>query len=163
MAPNLAVISIPAYYILSILPHAFSISVATNGDMSKFDNRNPRSSTYVASLKEKLPAEQFAKYERCEAAHKNNLESFPLFASAVFIGLLADGVGKGGILTGQTAGKETLRFIYSFLAVRLAYNVAYVTTARNRYTWIRSSLWVAGLALVGGQFYRAAGILGEQL
>ncbi|KAF2219140.1 hypothetical protein BDZ85DRAFT_269179 [Elsinoe ampelina] len=163
MAPNLAVISIPAYYLLSVVPHSFALNIACGGDISKFDNRNPRSSTYIAGLKEKLSPEQFAKFERCESAHKNNLESFPLFASAVFVGLLADGVGKGGILTGKSVSAETLRFVYSFLAVRLAYNVAYVTTRRNKYTLLRSGLWVAGLALVGEQFYRAAGILGEQL
>lgn len=161
MAPNLAIISIPAYYILSVVPHSMALSIATQGDLAKLDNRNPRSSTHIESLRQKLSPEEFARFERCEAAHKNNFESFPLYATAVFAGLLADGVGKGGILTGKTASEATMKYVYSFLAVRLAYNVAYVSTSRNKYSWIRSALWAAGLALSGQQFWRAAQILGE--
>jgi hypothetical protein len=71
---NPSILAIPAYYILSVLPHSYAISVATQGQLSKWDNRNPRSSDTKAKLKERLPAETFAKWERLEACHANGME-----------------------------------------------------------------------------------------
>jgi hypothetical protein len=71
---NPSILAVPAYYILSVLPHSYAISVATQGQLSKWDNRNPRSSDTKAQLKERLPAETFAKWERLEACHANGME-----------------------------------------------------------------------------------------
>ncbi|PNS18402.1 hypothetical protein CAC42_6219 [Sphaceloma murrayae] len=160
MAPNLAIVSIPAYFIFSLVPHTYAVGIAAKGNIATLDNRNPRSTTFIDSLRQKLTPDEFARYERCESAHKNNLESFPLFASAVLAGLLADGVGKGGVLTGEVAGKGTLRFVYSWFAVRTLFNVLYISTSNNKYTWIRSAVFFAGVGLAAQQFWRAAQILG---
>jgi hypothetical protein len=58
---NPSILAIPAYYILSVLPHSYAINVATQGELSKWDNRNPRSSIMKSKLKERLPVETFAK------------------------------------------------------------------------------------------------------
>jgi hypothetical protein len=71
---NLSILAIPAYYILSLLPHGYALNVATQGQLIKWDNRNPRSSDLKAKLKERLPAKEFAKYERLEACHANGME-----------------------------------------------------------------------------------------
>lgn len=71
---NPSILAIPTYYVLSVLPHSYALNVATQGELSKWDNRNPRSSTMKAKLKERLPAEIFAKYERLEACHANGME-----------------------------------------------------------------------------------------
>lgn len=71
---NLSILAIPAYYVLSVLPHSYALNVATQGQLTKWDNRNPRSSDLKAKLKERLPAEEFAKYERLEACHANGME-----------------------------------------------------------------------------------------
>jgi hypothetical protein len=71
---NLSILAIPTYYILSVLPHSYAISVATQGQVSKWDNRNPRSSDLKAKLKERLPRKTFAQYERLEACHANGME-----------------------------------------------------------------------------------------
>jgi hypothetical protein len=71
---NLSILAIPAYYVISVLPHSYAISVATQGQVSKWDNRNPRSSDLKAKLKERLPRKTFAKYERLEACHANGME-----------------------------------------------------------------------------------------
>lgn len=70
---NASVLAIPAYVILSILPHSYALNVATRGDLTKWDNRNPRSTTMKAKLKERLDAETYAKYERLEACHANGM------------------------------------------------------------------------------------------
>jgi hypothetical protein len=80
---NLSILAIPAYYILSVLPHSYALSVATQGNLSKWDNRNPRSSELKAKLKERLPAEEFAKYERLEACHANGMEVSPCVPAIV--------------------------------------------------------------------------------
>jgi hypothetical protein len=71
---NLSILAIPAYYILSVLPHSYALNVATQGQLGKWDNRNPRSSVMKGKLKERLPAEEFDKYERLEACHANGME-----------------------------------------------------------------------------------------
>ena len=38
------------------------------------DNRNPRSTDMKAQLKQRIPAESYAMYERMEACHVNGME-----------------------------------------------------------------------------------------
>lgn len=71
---NPSLLAIPAYYILSVLPHTYSLNVATQGNLGSWDNRNPRSTDLRAKLKKQLPAETFARYERLEACHANGME-----------------------------------------------------------------------------------------
>lgn len=90
---NPSILAIPAYYIrtyfqclrmratltlytsvVSLLPHGYAVHVATQGNLSTWDNRNPRSSDLKSKLKQRLPAETFAKYERLEACHANGME-----------------------------------------------------------------------------------------
>lgn len=168
---NLSILAIPAYYILSVLPHSYALNVATQGQLGKWDNRNPRSSVMKGKLKERLPAEEFAKYERLEACHANGMEvslhapsitsfrlstdsrqNLPLFATAVVLGNLA-GLKKQG-LDGLNG------FAAVFLAVRLAYTGVYVTHQTQGPTYIRSGLWVAGVALCFRTIIHAARTLG---
>ncbi|KAL1791970.1 hypothetical protein ACET3X_009721 [Alternaria dauci] len=71
---NASVLAIPAYFMLSFLPHALAVNVATVGNVLTWDNRNPRSSDVKAQLKQRLPAASYAKYERMEACHANGME-----------------------------------------------------------------------------------------
>jgi hypothetical protein len=71
---NPSILAIPIYYVLSVLPHTYSLHVATQGNLGTWDNRNPRSTDLRAKLKKQLPAETFARYERLEACHANGLE-----------------------------------------------------------------------------------------
>jgi predicted nucleic acid-binding Zn-ribbon protein len=68
---NPSILAIPAYLVLSIIPHSYALNVATRGELTKWDNRNPRSTTMKAKLKERLDDETYAKYERLEACHAN--------------------------------------------------------------------------------------------
>lgn len=112
-----------------------------------------------------MTAEQFARYERSEAAHKNNLESFPLFVATVFAGLLAEQSAKGTLQKAFTSdnGVPTglMRFVYSWFAVRIAYNIAYITTTTNKWSFVRSLLYMAGIGLSCEQIYSAAKIIGS--
>ncbi|KAH8730991.1 hypothetical protein GQ44DRAFT_746367 [Phaeosphaeriaceae sp. PMI808] len=149
---NPSILAIPTYYILSVLPHTCALSVATQGQLGKWDNRNPRSSELKVRLKERLPAQIFAKYERLEACHANGMENLPLFATAVVLGNLA-GLKKDG-LDGLNG------FAAMFLAIRVAYTGVYVSAETQGPTLLRSGPWMAGVAVCFRTIIRAARVLG---
>ncbi|KAF2131455.1 hypothetical protein P153DRAFT_429751 [Dothidotthia symphoricarpi CBS 119687] len=146
---NPSILAIPAYYIISLLPHTYAVNVASEGKLSTWDNRNPRSTDLKAKLKASLPAETYARYERLESCHANGFENMPIFASAVILGNMA-GL-RNEVLT---------KFVASFLAVRLAYTATYVTHTTQGPTWIRSGLYFAGLALCFQTIISSAKVLG---
>lgn len=57
------------------------------------------------------------------------------------------------------AEEELDTFVSSFLAVRMAYTVAYITTSTQAPTLIRSGLWVAGLSLCFRVILRSAAVM----
>ncbi|KAF2786020.1 hypothetical protein K505DRAFT_330634 [Melanomma pulvis-pyrius CBS 109.77] len=149
---NPSIAAIPVYYILSVIPHSYALHVATQGKPTEWDNRNPRSSDLKAKLKERLPADRFALYERAEACHANGMENLPLFASAVVLGNMA-GLKKDG-LSGMTG------FAGIYLAIRLAYTAIYLNTNTQGPTVLRSALWVAGFSTCFRIIFKAAKALG---
>lgn len=164
MAPNLALISIPAYYVLAMVPHAYALRVATQGEFGKHENQNPRGASTIEGLRQKLSPEDFAKYERSEAAHKNNVENLPLYVAAVFAGLLAEQATKGTV--GKTYVSSSIptgltRFIYSWFAIRILHNVAYITTTTKQWSHLRSVAWMIGTGLAFQQIWQAATTLGS--
>jgi uncharacterized MAPEG superfamily protein len=148
---NFPLLSIPLYYVLAFYPHARAISVSTKGDLSKHDNRNPKSSTLLEKIKQRLSPEDFATYERCESCHRNSLENFPIFVAAIFAGLLAE----------REAGRDlgTIFFAAAWLVVRLLYTINYINTTSMKWTYARSGLWAIGGALCFGMIGRAALVL----
>jgi uncharacterized MAPEG superfamily protein len=150
---NPSIIAIPAYYILSVAPHSYALYVASQGKLLSWDNRNPRSSDLKAKLKERLPKETFARYERAEACHANGMENLPLFTAAVILGNLA-ALKKDG-LDGMTG------FAGTFLAIRLAYTAIYVNTRSQGPTLLRSGLWMASFGLCFRVIFKAAKALGS--
>ena len=84
---NFPLLSIPLYYVLAFYPHARAISVSTKGDLSKHDNRNPKSSTLLEKIKQRLSPEDFATYERCVPALRVELDrlgnDLPTFYAAM--------------------------------------------------------------------------------
>lgn len=137
MAVNLPLLSIIAYYILSIYPHGHAVILASQGNLGRHDNRNPKASAYTDSLKKRLGAKKFAQWERCESCHRNHLENMPLFVAAVFAGLFAS--QRAGY---DVAGLET--FVLGWLVIRVAYTINYITTDTVRLSYARSALYFAG-------------------
>ncbi|KAF1840799.1 uncharacterized protein K460DRAFT_321303 [Cucurbitaria berberidis CBS 394.84] len=146
---NPSILAIPAYYMLSVLPHGYAINVATQGKLNAWDNRNPRSTDLKASLKQRLPAETFAKYERLEACHANGMENLPLFASAVILGNMA-GLKK----------QDLTAFVGTFLAIRIAYTAVYATNQTQGLALIRTGIFNAGVLLCLRTIIQAARALG---
>jgi uncharacterized MAPEG superfamily protein len=127
---NFSIVSIPAYYVLSFLPHAYGIHVASGGNPAAWDNRCPRASKLKSSLQANLPADVYAKYERAEAASANSYENMPLYIGAIILGHFAK------------LDKAVLdKFAFRFLLVRAVYALVYVQTARQSRTPLRTLLW----------------------
>ncbi|EON61253.1 hypothetical protein W97_00466 [Coniosporium apollinis CBS 100218] len=143
---NLSVLAIPAYYILSMVPHAYGLTVASGGNPSKFDNRNPRNQG--SKYAETLDKQTYARWERCEAAHQNSMENMPLFASAVILGNMA-GLKREG-LDGMNG------FAGAFLAIRALYAFVYINNNTQGTSYIRSALWGTGMAMCVRVMVKAA-------
>src|ERR1700753_196431 len=126
---NFSVLAIPGYYILSFLPHAYALHVATGGNPLKWDNRNPRATNLKSKLQSKLPPTIYALYERGEAASANCYENMPIFYSAIVMGHIA------GLDT------EFLNsFAFKYLLLRIAYVLSYVGITNQKFTTIRTIL-----------------------
>lgn len=153
---NYPLLAIPAYYVFSLMPHAYAGSILASAGY-KVNNANPKASMSPSAVEGKVPDEVFQKYQRAENAHSNNTEQMPLFASAVLASLLAEKVtlrGKAGDNT------DLSQFITLFMVVRAAYVVSYVQTADHSKSFIRSALWAIGSGLAGWQIYKAAQLMG---
>lgn len=151
MPINFPLLSIPLYYVLALWPHGRAISIATKGDLSKHDNRNPKSTTLIEKTKQRLSPEDFAAYERAESCHRNSLENMPLFVAAVFAGLLAE----------KEAGRDlgTSFFAAGWLIARTLYAINYVNTTSMKWTYARSGMYFVGTFLCFGMIGRAALVL----
>lgn len=111
---NYSIYAIPAFYILALAPGFYStllINRATNG---RFDNVNPRGTSFSETYKKSVDKPTLGRYERARAAHANALESFPLFASAVICANMA-GLEQGMMNSVRILLKPTLpvRFFLS--------------------------------------------------
>jgi uncharacterized MAPEG superfamily protein len=142
---NFSILSIPAYYALSFLPHAYAIRVATRGQPWKWDNRNPRSSALKSDLRSKLDPNTFALYERAEAASNNAYENMPLFTAAVILGHVV-GLDK----------KYLDNFALQFLLVRAGHTLSYVATRRQRWSFLRTIFYLWSVALCVRVLVKAA-------
>jgi uncharacterized MAPEG superfamily protein len=133
---NFSVLAIPGYYLLSFLPHAYALHVATSGQPLKWDNRNPRAVGLKSRLQTKLPPELYALYERGEAASANCYENMPIFYSAIVMGHIA-GLDKTFLNN----------FAFKYLMLRAAYIFSYVGITNQKYTPIRTILYFWSIVL----------------
>lgn len=145
---NLSILSIPAFIFMALFPRFWSIRIATNGDMQRWDNRNPRSTTLRANLKKTLDASTFRAFERAESAHANAMENIPIFTTAVVLGNMAK-LPLGG-WDGMNA------FAAAYLVVRALHMYAYIVTDRQSYSFFRGPLFILSIALCVNIMVKAA-------
>ncbi|KAJ4339761.1 hypothetical protein N0V87_002961 [Didymella glomerata] len=158
---NYPLLSIPAYYVFSIIPHMYAGSILASAGY-KVNNANPKASLSPDAVKGKVPDEVYQKYQRAENAQSNNIEQLPLYAAAVLASIIAERVtarGLGNAAVGDDVTGLTT-FITVFMAVRAAYVVSYISIADHSKSFIRSSFWAIGAGLTGYQIYKAAALLG---
>lgn len=165
--PAYALLGIPAFYLLSIAPHAYAISIASSAtpkssntkDPAAWSNANPRSSSTISLLQKQLSPTLFARYERAEAAHKNSIENLPLFIAVVLASVLAE---KNGGLTKGIGGDVdvgTTTYLVGWFAARIAYTLLYINTEKESSSHARSMIWTAATFWSFWQIWSAAAAL----
>ncbi|KAK9324805.1 hypothetical protein V1517DRAFT_29853 [Lipomyces orientalis] len=133
---NYSLFALPVYYFVSVYPHAYAINLikaATNG---KWDNANPGSAAWTATMQRIVPKETYARFQRAEAAHKNGMENFAIFATALVLGTLA-----------QLPNKSMNAAAVVYLISRALYNSAYINIGNGKASYIRSLLWAVGMGI----------------
>ncbi|KAF2721633.1 hypothetical protein K431DRAFT_320296 [Polychaeton citri CBS 116435] len=162
MPYSIAILSIPAYYCLAIYPHFEAVKISGNGDVSRHDNRNPKSTQHVEKIRKFLSPRQFAAYERAERCHTNNLENMPLFVAALLAGLLADQMQKAGLNGSLGLGTTSLmlnEFALAWLLVRTLYTAAYLKIETKKLSYLRSLCYFIGVGLCFAELIQAAKVL----
>ncbi|ETS85990.1 hypothetical protein PFICI_04015 [Pestalotiopsis fici W106-1] len=145
MAINYSLLAIPAHWLISIAPHAYALQLIKNATNGRWNNANPRGSTWGAEMQRTVSAEVLARFERAEAAHHNGLENLPFFAAAV--------------LTAQVAGvdREVIdTHAALFLAARVVYTFMYINIAKGKASFARSGIWALSCFLCLSLFVKAA-------
>ncbi|KAK4629175.1 hypothetical protein CLAFUR4_08532 [Fulvia fulva] len=158
---NYPLLSIPAYYIFSLLPHIYAGALLSSNGY-KVNNANPKASLAPSAVQGKVPDAVYQKYQRAENAQSNSLEQLPLYAVAVLASVIAErstARGLGNVVAGEDVTGLT-GFIGAFMVVRAAYMVSYVQIADHSKSFIRSTFWVIGAGLSAYQIYKAAAIIG---
>lgn len=127
---NLSFFAIPAYWVITLLPHNYAIKVMKKANNGRWNNSSPRSSKWDATLRESVPAEVYGRYERAEAAHKNGMENLSLFVGAILAGNVAH-------LSTSTLNT----FAMAYLCLRVAYTLVYISVSTHRLSFFRSTIW----------------------
>ncbi|KAI5247798.1 hypothetical protein E4T47_05362 [Aureobasidium subglaciale] len=146
--PDFALLAIPAFTILAVVPHAYALSTVKKH--TQWSNANGRGEGNVQHVKKALPPAVFATYERAEAAHKNSMENLPLFIGTILSGVLAEKVTRTDVGNAQ--------FAAVFLGLRILYTLLYnqINTSSEQASHARSLTWTATVVLCFYQFYKAA-------
>ncbi|KAH7126941.1 hypothetical protein B0J11DRAFT_526813 [Dendryphion nanum] len=148
MAPNYSLYTIPLYWILALIPHAYAIGLIKKSNNNNFNNANPHSLTTTAEYQKTVPAKVFARYERAEAAHHNAMENAPFFVGAVVLG---NWVGlEHGTMNFATGAVLLLRLVYTLLYIRIE---------KTQFSHARSAVWAAGVGVLMGLYIKAGNVV----
>ena len=80
MIANYSIYALPTAVFVAYYPHAYKGYLVAR-QTGKWNNVNPRDNVNIAE--NQMTKSAWFKAKRCEAAHQNGLETFPIFASAV--------------------------------------------------------------------------------
>jgi len=144
---NYSLYAIPAYYILTLIPNVMAVVTIKQASKGRFDNANPRSSKFAASLEKTVPPAVLESFERRKACHQNGLESLPLFCTALVLANMA---------RAPTSSLNT--FAGVFMSLRVVYTMLYLNTTDGSIARARSAVWMVGTIYCLYTIYQAAGI-----
>jgi uncharacterized MAPEG superfamily protein len=142
---NYSLFAVPAYFLSSLIPHAYAQQIIKAANNGVFDNSSPRSLVWDEKIRKSTPAAIYSRYERAEAASKNGFENLPLFVGAILAGNMAklDSTTMNG-------------FVVAYMVSRLAYNIIYIEVSKtHQLSQLRSLAWMAGAIMCLGVYIRA--------
>lgn len=140
--PNYTLLSIPAMWLTAIIPHSYAVGFIKKHNNGRFDNANSKGHAWNAKLQSSLPADILARYERAVSAHRNGLENLPLFAAAV--------------LAATWVGVDVSGSAWTYVGLRLVYNLIYINVSTVRASFARTGLWALNTLLCLSIYVRAA-------
>lgn len=126
---NYSLFAIPAYLVIAMAPHAYSVYYITMHNNNKFDLPSPRSTNNRNILEKSVPKDVFRKYERCRAAHDNMLENMAFVVGGILSGVVAR--LDAGLMNTLCAG---------CLLSRVVYAISYVNISSHKWAPLRT-LW----------------------
>ena len=140
---NFSLFAIPVYWLLCLLPHSYAVLIMQMATNWRWDNSNPRSSKWDATMRESTPAEVYARYERAEAAHKNGMESLPIFVGAVLAGNISN-----------LDSSDLNNFVVAYLCLRVVYTVVYISVSSPLLSIFRDAIWIVSSSMCSNIFFR---------
>lgn len=145
MPVNYSLLAIPAHWVLSLAPHAYAMQIVKGATNGRWNNANPRGSSWAAELQRIVPADVLARHERAEAAHRNGLESLPMFVAAVLAANVA-GLDRGLVDTHAAV----------FLGLRVVYTLIYINVSKRKASFARTGVWMSSMMVCLSLIGRAA-------
>jgi uncharacterized MAPEG superfamily protein len=150
MSHNYSLYSIPAYIVLAMVPHVYSITLLSR-HKKRWDNVSPRSQKFASALQKSIPPDCLAKYERSRAAHNNMMENMAYVIGAVLAGNMVK------LNAGFMNKSMALYFV-----TRMAYLVSYIQTEKLHLSHLRSMIYTTGVVVLSVIYFKAAGVLASE-
>jgi uncharacterized MAPEG superfamily protein len=145
MPVNYSLLAIPAHWLISLVPHSYAMQLVKGATNGRWNNANPKGSSWAAELQRSVPADILARHERAEAAHRNGLENLPIFAAAVLAANVA-GLDRG-LVDAHAA---------VFLGLRVVYTLIYINVGKGKASFARTGVWLSSILVCFSLIGRAA-------
>ncbi|MCJ1391466.1 hypothetical protein MMC18_004330 [Xylographa bjoerkii] len=141
---NFSLYTIPAAWILAILPHAYATQLYDAKSSHKFDLTQPRSLAAKAGADQTIDTATKNRVIRAEGAQQNGFENVGLFAAAVVAGNVA-GVDNWW-LNALSGG---------YVASRVLYNMIYINNESVGMANARTGVFLSGVGMCMSLFVMA--------
>jgi uncharacterized MAPEG superfamily protein len=149
---NYSFYTIPAVWLLSILPHSYAIMLYSKSAHKRFDNRHPRSLTSKLEGDQTIDKRTKERIFRAEGAQQNGFENLAFYAAAV--------------TAGNAAGlaPQTMNMLSgAYLASRTLYNLIYINGDTAALAGLRSTVYTGGVGLICAIFVLAGNAMNRKL
>jgi uncharacterized MAPEG superfamily protein len=149
---NYSLYTIPAAWLLSILPHSYAIMLYSRSAHKRFDNCHPRSLTSKLEGDQTIDKATKERIIRAEGAQQNGFENLAFYAAAVTAGNVAG------------LAPQTMNILSAaYLASRAVYNLVYINGNTAALAGARSTIYTAGVALLCTMFVMAGKAMNKKL
>lgn len=149
---NLSLYTIPAAWVLSLLPHVYATQLYEKASSRSFDLTQPRSLTASIASDQTIDKSTKDTIIRAEGAQQNGVENLGIFAAAVVAGNVA-GLNNG-YLNALSGG---------YVASRVVYNLVYINNTTGALAQTRSAVYLSGVAMCFTLFISAGNKLNSSV
>ncbi|KAK4494035.1 hypothetical protein PRZ48_015222 [Zasmidium cellare] len=149
---NISMWTIPAFWVLSLVPRAYGTKLYKKSTNKDFDSRAPRAFISTVENDQALDSATRARILRAEAACSNGFENFGPFCAALVAGNAArlEPVWLNGLSL-------------AYLATRAVFNYVYINNETQSLAAVRSVSYVGGLGMLFTLFIQAGNKLSKSV